>query len=58
MEPHKAGHDRPVVTYEVLPHVGIGPVRLGMPREESRSVMGEEPEAFKKSVDDTDTDVP
>ncbi len=57
MQPNRAGPDRPEVTYEVLPHVGIGPVRLGISREESRSVMGEEPETFKKLVDDdTDTD--
>ncbi len=42
--------------YEVVPHVGIGPVRLGMSRTESRAVMaagGQEPDPFRKTAEST-----
>jgi hypothetical protein len=38
-------------TYQVLPRVGIGPVRLGMHRDEVRRAMGEVPETFRKTED-------
>jgi hypothetical protein len=39
--------------YEVVPHVGIGPVRLGMTRAESRAAIGVEARAFMKDQADT-----
>jgi hypothetical protein len=36
-----------VTQYEVIPHVGVGPVRLGMSREEVRRLMPGEPSCFR-----------
>ena len=38
--------------YEVVPHVGIGPVRLGMTRAESRAALGQEAREFLKGPGD------
>lgn len=37
--------------YEVIPLKGVGPVHLGMPQKEVRTVMVEEPITFRKSPD-------
>jgi hypothetical protein len=37
-----------MIRYEVLPHVGIGPVRLNMTRAESRAAMKRVPDTFRK----------
>lgn len=37
-------------TYEVLPHCGIGPLRLGMARAEARRCMPEPPTEFRKTA--------
>ena len=39
------------VTYEVIPHVGVGPVRLNMPRAQCRAAMVEPPRVFRKTLD-------
>lgn len=36
--------------YQVVPHIGIGPIRLGMTRAESRTVMTERPRTFRKAA--------
>src|SRR5262245_30519712 len=36
-------------TYEIVPNVGIGPVRLGASRDEVRAVMGSAPHRFMKT---------
>jgi hypothetical protein len=36
--------------YEVIPHVGVGPVRLGMPRAQVRLAMTRPPNSFKKGA--------
>lgn len=41
--------------FEIKPLVGIGPVRLGMTREESRRAMGRTPDSFQKSPTDPPT---
>src|SRR4051794_3958039 len=43
--------------YNLMPGVGVGPVRFGMPRAEVRAVMPGEPTSFNKSGQDPyDTD--
>lgn len=43
--------------YEVIPHQGVGPVLLGMTREESRAAMNVPPHSFRKGrFASTDTD--
>jgi hypothetical protein len=37
--------------YEVIPHVGVGPVRLGMPRDQVRSLMPGPCRPFRKGPD-------
>src|SRR5258708_12735843 len=37
------------LSYEVIPKIGIGPVRLNMTREEVRRVMAEKPFPFYKT---------
>ena len=37
--------------FQVVPHVGIGPVRLGMTRDEVRAVMPGQPYTFRKVPD-------
>ena len=39
-------------SYEIVPHVGVGPVRLGMSREDVRRVMPAPCESFLKTPDD------
>ena len=36
-------------SYDVISKVGVGPVCLGMHREEARAVMGQEPETLQKT---------
>lgn len=40
--------ERPIV-YEVIPHVGVGPVKLGMTRQDVRTVMPGPCESFLKA---------
>jgi hypothetical protein len=42
--------------YEVIPLKAIGPILLGMSREESRSAMGIQPDTFRKADSATLTD--
>lgn len=42
-----------MITYEVIPLKGVGPVLLGMSREEVRSVMGMPIKSYKKTCDDS-----
>jgi hypothetical protein len=37
-----------MIAYEVVPHVGVGPVRLGMSRDEVRRAMPGERDSFLK----------
>jgi hypothetical protein len=39
-------------TYELIPRLGTGLVRFGMPRETIRNILGLPTETFRKSVDD------
>lgn len=39
-------------SYEVVPFRGVGPVRLGMSRAESRAAMGQQPDEFRKGPKD------
>jgi hypothetical protein len=39
------------ITYEVIPHRGVGPVRLSMSRAQCRAAMGEPPHVFRKTLD-------
>ena len=41
--------------FDIKPLVGIGPVRLGMSREEVQMVMGVEPNVFRKSQNSRQT---
>ena len=36
--------------FEVRPGSGVGPIMLGMTREQARQAMGEEPESFHKGL--------
>jgi hypothetical protein len=40
-----------MIEFEVAPHHGSGPVRLGMSREEARKAMPGEPQMFRKGPD-------
>jgi hypothetical protein len=42
-----------MLSYEVIPGVGVGPVRLGMTRAQVRAGMSQEPERFRKSPGDS-----
>lgn len=42
--------------YEVIPHVGVPPVLIGMSREESRAAMAAEPDTFERAGDPIETD--
>lgn len=40
-----------LTVYEIVPHVGVGPVRLGMSRSEVRRVVPGPCEPFRKTAD-------
>lgn len=37
--------------YEIIPHVGVGPIRFGMTIEDVRALFQDKPRSFKKSED-------
>jgi len=41
--------------YEILPHIGAGPIRFGMTMDEVRQAVGEPPRVFRKAKDSTCT---
>ncbi len=41
-----------ILEYEVVPHGGVGPVRLNMTRAECRAAMPGPPNVFRKGADD------
>ena len=43
-----------MIVYEVIPLKGVGPVLLGMSREEARLAMGTEPQSFKEPFNSRD----
>jgi hypothetical protein len=42
-----------MTTFNVVPHEGVGPVRLGMSRDEARSAMALPVQSFKKTESST-----
>ena len=42
-----------MVRYEAIPHLGIGPLRLGMSRAEARAHLSGNHKSFRKAVDST-----
>ena len=41
-----------MVEYNIEPHKGIGPIKIGMTREQSRKAIGLKPKPFRKSASD------
>ena len=41
-----------MITYEIVPHVGVGPIKLGMTRDEVRRVMPVPCSPYRKSQGD------
>ena len=46
-----------MAAYEVVPHRGVGPVRLGMTRAESRAAMGAAPRRSRRLRGGAEVDV-
>ena len=42
--------------YEVSPHLGVGPIRFGMTREQVRAQMPGDPKVFRKTPDGPEVD--
>lgn len=42
--------------FEIIPYVSAGPAKLGMSRDEIRSLFEEEADSFKKGEDENETD--